>query len=138
MEWSELHPLRSGYHLEIGRRAGVYRIRAIDADGRPVSIARVKGTDPDGILHIGQSVNLGVRIRTFRQAAEGLRAPHHAGIEFRRWGFGDRFPLQNLRFDYILVEDGAVALRLERELHEEYRRRYLDRPPLDGTSGQAE
>ena len=136
--WSEVHALKSGDHLQIGRRPGVYRIRAYDLQGSAVAIARVRGMDALGILHIGKSVDLGVRIRTFRQAAEGLKAPHHAGIEFHRWGFGVVFPIERLWFDYAITPDEAEALRLERMLHEEYRREFFDRPPLDGTSGQGE
>jgi hypothetical protein len=42
-----------------------------------------------------------------------------------------------LRFDFIPASNAEEAKRLERESHLAYRRRYLDRPPLDGTSGQS-
>src|SRR5262245_23994610 len=126
LEWSDPYALRSGQHLQIGLRSGVYRIRAFGRDAKPMVISRAKGGDALGILHIGQSVDLGVRIRTFRQAAEGLKARHQAGMEFYRWGFMEVFPLDQLRFDYVIVANGKEALRLERKLHEEYRRQYLD------------
>jgi len=135
--WSQAHLLTSREHLKIGRRPGVYRIRAFDAKGRPLPVARAAGVDSLGILHIGQSKNLGVRLRTFRQAAEGLQAAHHAGNQFHHWGFSRRFPFQHLRFDYVLANSQKEAIEWERELHEEYRRAFLDRPPLDGTSGQS-
>lgn len=138
LRWSGTYLLTSGHHLEVGRRPGVYRIRAFNPQGEAIAIGRVNGADPLGILHIGKSVKLGVRVRTFRQAAERLHAPHHAGSEFHRWGFARMFPFQCLRFDYVLVESHDEAIRLERYLHEEYRRQYLDRPPLDGTSGQSQ
>lgn len=137
LQWSRAYALKSGHHLELGKRPGVYRIRAFDSQGNPIPVRRLNGVDPLGILHIGQSVKLGVRVRSFRQAAEGLRGPHHAGIEFKRWNFEQLFPVQHLQFDYVLVQDQERAIALERQLHEGYRRQYLDRPPLDGTSGQS-
>ena len=114
----------------------MYRIRAFDSQGQPVSIPRLNGVDPLGILHIGQSVRLGTRIREFRQAAEGKHARHPAGKQFHLWEFQRRVPLSSLRFDYVLVQNGGEAIKLERQLHEEYRRQYLDKPPLDAQSGQ--
>ncbi len=61
IDWSESYLLRSGHHLQVGRRPGVYRIRAFSPEGRPVTINRVKSADLFGILHIGQSIRLGVR-----------------------------------------------------------------------------
>jgi hypothetical protein len=46
------------------------------------------------------------------------------------------FPLERLRFDYRIVADWREALRLERLLHEEYRRQFLDRPPWMGRLGR--
>ena len=118
-------------------RAGVYRIRAFTGNGESLSIPRLGGIDPDGILHIGKSINLGRRIRTFRQAAEGLKAAHHAGREFFHWEFKKVIGRERLYFDHSETGSEQEALNLEHLLHKEYRRRYLDRPPLDGTSGQA-
>ena len=137
ISWSGTYPLTSGHHLELGRRPGVYRIRVFTRDGRPVPIPRLNGIDELGILHIGHSEQLGLRVRVFRQAAEGLKAPHPAGRQFHQWGFASRFRPQDLRFDYVITIDKADAIKLERHLHEEYRLRYLDKPPLDAQSGQS-
>ena len=72
----------------------------------------------------------------FRQAVEGLKASHHAGIEFFEWKFEKLIPRDGLHFDYLETSSEQEALKLERLLHEEYREEFLDRPPLDGTSGQ--
>ena len=73
----------------------------------------------------------------FRQAAEGLKASHHAGVEFFEWKFEKVISREKLRFDYFETPTEQEALKLERLLHEEYRKEFFDRPPLDGTSGQA-
>jgi hypothetical protein len=138
VKWSRPYPLfNSTEHLEVSGKPGVYRIRALTHNSESLSIYRLGGIDPEGILHIGKSINLGRRIRTFRQAAEGLKASHHAGLEFFHWGFEKVIPRERLHFDHFETRSEQEALKLEHLLHEEYRKRYLDRPPLDGTSGQA-
>ncbi len=136
-EWSPAYPLfNNKHHLELRDKPGVYRIRAFTEHGEPLPIGRFGGVDSLGILHIGKSKNLGTRIRMCRQAAEGLRAPHHAGHEFFEWHFERHIPRERVRFDYIETSTEQEALKLERLLHEEYRKKFLDRPPLDSTSGQ--
>jgi len=134
--WSATYRLVSQDHLQIQHRPGVYRIRAYNDSDQAIPIARANGVDGLGLLHIGQSIRLGTRIREFRQAAEGRKAAHPAGREYKRWEFSRLFPFGQLRFDYVLEDNQAEAIKVERELHEEYRRRYLDRPPLDSQSGQ--
>jgi len=121
-------------HLGLKGRPGVYRVRAYK-DDKPQHILRYGGVDRLGILHIGESNNLAVRIRTFRQATEGLKASHHAGCEFYEWRFYRRVLARVLRYDYYLTRTKEGAIKLEALLHRKYRLRFLDRPPLDGTSG---
>lgn len=136
-KWSSDYPLfDTKHHLEVSGMPGVYRIRAFTEQGKPLPIPRLGGVDSLGILHIGKSKNLGRRIRMFRQAAEGLKASHHAGLEFFKWKFEQIIPHDKLRFDYFETSTEPEALKLERLLHEEYRKEFFDRPPLDGTSGQ--
>ncbi len=139
IKWSMAYQLfNSKDHLEVKGKPGVYRIRAFTEDGEPLTLNRVRGADREGILHIGKSKNLGTRIRMFRQAAEGLKASHHAGCEFHNWQYQNLIPRDRLRFDYFKTSTESEALRLERLLHEQYRSLFLDRPPLDGTSGQSD
>jgi hypothetical protein len=138
IKWSGSYPLfNSQENLGVSGKPGVYRIRAIDCNGEFLFTHRLGGIDTEGILHIGKSKNLGRRIRTFRQAAEGLKASHHAGLEFFHWGFDNVIPRERIHFDHFETGSEQESLKLERLLHEEYRKKYLDRPPFDGTSGQA-
>jgi hypothetical protein len=137
LKWSPAYPLfNSKCHLAVKGKLGVYRIRAFTEYGEPLPICRLGGVDRLGILHIGKSVKLGDRIQMFRRAAEGLKAAHHAGREFYEWRFERLIPHERLHFDYFDTSTGREALSLERALHQEYRNKFLDRPPLDGTSGQ--
>lgn len=138
LEWSLSRVLfGTKHHLDVMGEPGIYRIRAFTEDGKPLPINRFGGVDRLGILHIGKSVNLGNRIRRFRQAAERLKASHHAGREYAKWRFDKLVPRERLRFDYIVTLTERDALALERELHKAYRTQFFDRPPLDSTSGQS-
>lgn len=125
------------HHLDVLGRPGVYRIRAFTEGRDPLPIPRAAGVDPLGMLHIGKSNDLGRRLRLFRRAVEGAQASHQAGREYAKWHFERLVPRERLWFDYVLTAGGAEALALERRLHKEYRVQFLDRPPLDGTSGQS-
>ncbi len=60
---------------------GVYQIRIVDGDNKPIPIPRIGGTDPDGIIYIGRSGykshkadrSLAKRISEFE------RGPHSGG-----------------------------------------------------------
>jgi len=115
---------------------GVYRVRIFDGAGRPVPIQRLRGTDLEGVLHIGQSQDLKRRVGQFLHSAVRGGKNHHAGNEYFYWQFATAFPVSNLRFDYVVTATPREAIDRERYFHEVYRRRHFDRPPLDGTSGQ--
>ncbi len=138
-EWSQVYSVslrREWPTDELRGKPGVYRIRAFKA-GKPLAISRLNGSDPDGILHIGKSHNLFQRLRAFHRAAIlGKQPAHFAGVQFITWGFDKVIPVEDLRFDFIEAKSERDARTLETELHATYRRRFLDRPPLDGTSGE--
>ena len=137
-DWSGPYPLYPPPHrdLQVDSRPGIYRIRAFGQNRKPLHISRFSGSELLGILHIGESSNLRRRIQEFRHSIEG-RWRHQAGNEFDYWGFSKVVPQVLLRFDYIYVDTKQDAIEIETRLHVEYRNRYLDRPPLDGTSGRA-
>jgi hypothetical protein len=60
---------------------------------------------------------------------------HFASSEFIKWKFHKVVPGRMLRFDFVVTVDTAAAKELETELQRAYRYKFLDRPPLDGTSG---
>lgn len=134
-EWSEGIPLSHELPTGLRVRAGVYRIRAWKA-GEPLKIPRLNGIDREGILHIGKSHNLFQRLKSVQRAVIlGKRPAHFAGVQFMKWRFNEVIPVEDLRFDSIGTRSEADARKLETELHQLYRKKFLDRPPLDGTSG---
>ena len=137
LSWSRTYPVfGTPKGLSVGRKPGVYRVRAFGEEGLPMPISRLGGVDPLGILHIGKSVDLERRLNDFRRAARGRRSPHKAGVEFAKWRFERVVPISRLYFDYVETTDEPEALRLESVLQNDYRFLLLDRPPLDCTSGR--
>lgn len=135
--WSGPVPLKSSdVRARIRDQCGVYRIRAFTPSGEPEQIPRCNGVDAEGILHIGESQNLQTRVLFFLQAAAGGKAAHSAGCEFCESGFGRRFPINCLRWDFVSTGSKAEAVELELRLQRRYRRIFLDKPPLDGSIGK--
>ena len=126
--------LRPGQGLHVDNRPGVYRIRAFHDDGKAFTIPRLRGIDSLGILHIGKSVDLKRRIREFSRSVEGTPR-HQAGNELYRWRSDRAIPPRCLRYEYYYTATGDDALEEEGQLQKRYRDRYLDRLPLDATSG---
>jgi len=121
---------------KLSRTSGVYRIRAFKA-GKPFPITRFIGTDPEGILHIGMSRNLLSRLKSFYGGAVKTKVhAHFASRQFVYWHYDNVIPAEDLWFDFIPLENVKAAKECETKLHETYRKKFLDRPPLDGTSGE--
>jgi hypothetical protein len=114
---------------------GVYRIRAFK-EGKPLPSTRFNGTDPNGILHIGMSGNLFQRLKSFRSGIKLNLHAHFGSRQFVYWRFDGVIHADDLRFDFIPSKNGKAAKDFETERHEAYRKTFLDRPPLDGTSGE--
>jgi hypothetical protein len=88
-------------------------------------------------LHIGKSHDLFQRLKSFRKGAILRKFPaHFASGEFFKWGFEAVIAKEDLCFDFVPSENEEAARKHETELHRSYRRNFLDRPPLDGTSGE--
>ena len=97
---------------------------------------RLKGTDSEGILHIGKSVNLRTRIQAFRRSAEHGNDGHMAGIKFHERRLANVVNIRRLRYDFIAMKSREEAEKLERMLFLEYLSRHFELPPLDGTPGR--
>jgi len=94
------------------------------------------GIDTDGILDIGESANLANRLYEFLGRARGNSYPHSAAAEYSDWELFNHWPLEQLHFDFIHVNNKAAAERLELKVIDEYRSRFYDRPPLNKSQGK--
>ena len=117
----------------------VYRLRVWDADtGRPRPVSRAGGVDRDGILDIGESQYGRGRLRAFCCAAEGKLRSHRAGRQYAAAGydFASIFAPETIRIEFISLGKKVLAEALEVALLEDYRWRFKDRPPLNGSDGK--
>lgn len=117
----------------------VYRLRALDAEGGGFrAIGRAGGVDTSGTLDVGESGNGARRLLDFCLALEGKPRSHRAGWEFSPIGydFGSVFPSTALSLELLHVSSKELAEAIELALLEEYRWRFKDRPPLNGSAGK--
>lgn len=117
----------------------VYRLRVWDAEGKRWRVlCRAAGDDAQGILDIGESEYGMRRLGDFCDAIQGKKRPHRAGWEYSQNGydFASVFPPDSLRIEFIHLGSKELAESLELALLEEYRWRFKDRPPLNGSAGK--
>jgi len=140
--WSKWQDISSIKNLarELSKVSGVYKIRLSDSAGRPIPVGRLLGIDKKGVLAIGESVNLGGRLKEFHSA-------YTAG-KFGRHSVGDRLFLvlmcqysrfktnyQNnswLQFRVMKLSSKAAAQAEEERLLKNYFKAHGELPPLNG------
>ena len=140
--WSKWQDISSIKNLarELSKVPGVYKIRLSDSAGRPIPVGRLLGIDKKGLLAIGESVNLGRRIKEFHNA-------YTAG-KFGRHSVGDRLFLvlmcqysrfktnyRNnswLQFKVMKLSSKADAQAEEERLLKNYFKAHGELPPLNG------
>ncbi len=119
-EWNKIPPM-----------PGVYQFRSLKK-GQPQRIGRVRGTDKEGIIYTGQSSNLRQRISGFWKTLEHPRKSRHAaGWTYIAFRYERVFPKKNLQFRYMTLEGDPT--RKEFDLLLEYRKKFMDLPPLNST-----
>ena len=141
-KWSEWRDISSvkDFAEDIGKSPGVYEIRLADLARQSIRISRLFGDDEEGLLAIGESVNLGRRIKEFHNA-------YTAG-KFGRHSVGDRLFLvlmcqysrfktnyQNnswVQFRVMKLSSKADAQAEEERLLKNYFKAHGELPPLNG------
>lgn len=115
---------------------GVYKIRLIDYQGQPVRIGRLLGVDTDGLLAIGESVNVARRIREFYRAYEGQSFRHYVAermflIRFKT-AFGKKiFKDCKIQFTCMRLKDKAEVKKYEERFLKSYFKTFGELPPLN-------
>ena len=78
-KWRKWQPIDSVYmNMALLGQPGIYKIRMVDKDGKPIPINRIGGIDLEGIIYIGQSVRLRERIEDF------IRGSHSGGRTYKK------------------------------------------------------
>jgi len=126
--WSRLIDLKTD---DVPNRPGVYQVRCVDADGRPVRIFRAGGVDGEGILFVGCGGNLRKRVRKLRRALISGDRGHSEVATYVRYGFARQFPPDRLEIRWAELQSEDEAKRAKAMLLNKYMRTYLDTPPLN-------
>ena len=113
--------------------AVIYQIRCVDSKLRPIPIHRLRVIDKDGILDIGNSANLRVRMTDFWGVAgkRKLSYSHQAGVTFSKRNYRKIFPIEGLQFRYLIQIDKSSAREAEKRELKKYINRFFELPPLN-------
>ena len=141
MRWSKYISVTEVDWESIPDAPGVYYIRCVDSFGNPLKVVRLKGTDEEGIIYIGETGrSLRNRLRGFWETANHRASRHVAGGNFSYYGYDRIFPLSGLQFTFISCKDKIHSRRLEADCLWDYRKTkgFIDLPPLNFSGGKAD
>ena len=125
--------------IDIGRNAsykgcGVYKIRLANSK-ESIGIRRFLGKDKEGILMIGESKNIGERIKYFRGAMEGKSYRHAEGKRLslikKYTCFMERYKDCKLQYSFKKLQNKSEAKKEEERLLKCYFKKYGEVPPLN-------
>lgn len=123
--WTDWLPLLKNAR-DIPCSPGAYMIAAHKAINRAV------GEDVEGILDIGESVNLRKRIRDFIGCAQGTRQlGHMAGWRYHEYDLAPHFPLESLFICWHTAASKPEAYALEGAMLKAYLQQHKELPPLN-------
>ncbi len=115
---------------DIPEKPGVYQIKWSNE-----IIGRLLGKDKEGILMIGEGVNLRRRIRQFLTSIEGGSRPHAQGARFRNLKLHERIGIDKLEVKLSQTENKENAMRKEDEFLKYYQQKFGELPPLNNKGG---
>jgi hypothetical protein len=116
----------------VPRSLGVYKLRWAE-NGRALAIPRAASVDSEGLLYIGISYKrtLSKRISELTEALlENKHKRHSVRRPYHDFGFKDVFPSKQIEIQYCEEIDPR---NLEKDLLQDYLRKYKDKPPLNFT-----
>lgn len=131
MAWTDWMSLENSAIKEIPNDPGVYRIALRE------EISRLSATDPEGLLLIGKSVNVGNRVRKFIGSAFDDIPGHVAGERFDLLDLSDELGARrsDLHVSWFASESKDGASKLEETLLNRYQIRFGEVPPLNNSGG---
>jgi hypothetical protein len=124
--WIDWTPLGTLDFSKVPTTPGAYVI----ATDKPIN--RAVGTDPDGILDVGESVSLRGRFKDFCACINNRHTEGHAaGWRFAFYHLDCHFPVSNLRLRWLATRSKHDASRAEGYLLLAYIRQHCELPPLN-------
>ena len=115
---------------------GIYQFRSVNK-GIPVKIQRLSEFDENGILSIGESGDLKIRIKAFWYTLKKKDYSRHAAAwHYISFGFNKNYPEQSLEFRYKKTGTKPKAVKDEFIELLKYRKKFMDGPPLNINRGR--
>jgi hypothetical protein len=116
----------------IPKCGGVYFIYSYN-NQIPIRINRVLGTDVEGLLYIGKSINLRERLRMLWRVLNPKQnaTAHTFGTKYNKnKNLRETFPLNSLYVSFIITTEPQI---LESELLDKYFLQYGEVPPFNSS-----
>ena len=127
-KWQAIDSIYSNIGL-LGQK-GIYQIRVVDKENKPIPIPRLAGIDPEGIVYTGKSVRLRPRIEDF------LGGRHSGGgtyfLVYRHLIRSERFKNHSLQFRVLACEESALEVK-EANILRKYFHKFCELPPFNST-----
>ena len=127
-KWRTFQELNQDKFLEIPSKPGAYIIAS------NIVIQRFHGSDDEGVIDIGESLDLRSRVIKFWRCAKDVDhkvTGHMAGWRFTNLKYQEILPLEKLFISYIICESKDRAVDHEREQLEIYLFKHKELPPLN-------
>lgn len=123
-QWFSINKLDS---IQIPNLPGVYEIAS------EKKCQRCIGIDLEGILHIGETVNLRSRITNFKNCAKDQNVKGHmAGWRYSNSNLlSNQFPINTLKVRWVICDDKDHAIVLESNRLKAYYEKHGEQPPLN-------
>lgn len=129
--WSKWQAIDSIYHnIDLLDKKGLYEIRVVDKENKPLPIHRIGGIDSDGIIYIGKSIQLRQRIEAFyggRHSGGGMYC-----LAYRRLKRCEPYREHSLQFR-VMTCSGVDIVTREAGVLRRYFRRFCELPPFNST-----
>jgi hypothetical protein len=123
-KWQVIDSVYSNIGL-LGKK-GIYQIRMVDRENKPIPTPRLAGTDSEGIVYIGKSIRLRHRIEDF------LGGRHSGGgtyfLVYRHLIRSDRFRNHSLQFRVLVCQEPELEIKEANML-----RKFCELPPFNST-----
>jgi len=129
--WSDWLLFQPEHFESIPTSSGIYEIRWA-VDGRPQPINRVNGVDESGLLYIGKTRFLRLRIASFWRyiKSERKEPPNAAAYAYVFYSYYFKFKPEQLEVRWMTLSEDKIDMERERLLFY-YAMKYFDRPPLN-------
>jgi len=130
-KWNSLAKMHGSGFSMISEGAGAYAIATTK-----LKIPRVVGIDRHGLLYVGESSDMRLRIRAFYDSIERGHQTHVAGWQYNLVELERCAPVESLRVRWLPTKTRQEALEAQTKLLHDYVVNHCELPPLNCSLGR--